>query len=129
MPKAFSISFQSGVRGRGREVSSDLSCTGYDGYFAFNSGSLKTLVRVGGLPRSADLRNCSALVAQRRKSKDASALRAALGIARSQLPISACPACFSPGIVATSTLPGTFVFSGLFKAGIHAGQLMVWAAV
>src|SRR5713226_179527 len=68
MPKLFSISFHIGVRGRGRAVSSDFNCTGYDGYFACNSGSLKTLRRVGGLPRSADWRICSGLVAHSKKS-------------------------------------------------------------
>ena len=48
MPKTFSISFHCGVRGRGRDVSSERCCAGYAGYFANNSGSRNSDLRVGG---------------------------------------------------------------------------------
>src|SRR5918911_3424123 len=49
MPNVFSISFQSGVRGRGRELSSERSCAGYEGNLATSSGSVNKDLRVGGL--------------------------------------------------------------------------------
>src|SRR5947199_568171 len=139
MPKTFSISFHSGVRGRGFEVSSDLSCAGYEGNRAMSSVSLNTERRVGGLPIIADFFICSGAVAHKRKSKAASWLCEPFGIATSQLPISARPArsvfiCLPdknraaspvwPGIVVKAILPTTFDLAGSLKALIHAGQLM-----
>src|SRR6476620_12635858 len=66
IPKAFSISFHRGVRGRGRELSSERSCAGYEGNLATSCGSLKTDLRVGGFPRCAEFFICSALVAHNR---------------------------------------------------------------
>src|SRR4051794_4736659 len=123
MPNAFSISFHKGVRGRGREFSSDVSCAGYEGNFACNCGSVKTDRRVGGLPRSAERFICSALVAQSKKSIAASAFFVSRGIAISQLPISALPGFCLPGICPNSILPITFDFAGSLKELIQAGQL------
>jgi len=109
MPKAFSISFHCGVRGRGREVSSERICAGYAGYFATNSGSRNSDLRVGGLPRSADRFICSAVVAHTRKSIAVSAFLEVRGIAINQLPISACPGLRAPGKVANSFAVESFV--------------------
>ena len=73
MPKMFSISFHCGVRGRGRELSNERNWAGYAGNFASNSGSRKSDLRVGGLPRSADFFICSLVVAHSRNSSAASA--------------------------------------------------------
>src|SRR6266516_1345420 len=129
MPKAFSISFQNGALGRGFEVSSERNCAGYAGNFAISSASLKRDLRVGGLPRKAERFICSALVAQRRKSNAASLFFASRGIAISQLPISARPGFFAPGIVVNSILPITFDLAGSLNEEIHAGQLIEIAAV
>src|SRR5215470_9284435 len=124
MPKAFSISFQSGVRGRGREPSRDMSWAGYAGNLFTSSGSRKTDFRVGGLPRCAESFICDAVVAHIRKSIAGSTFLASRGIAISQLPISACPDFFAPGIWPNSIWPITLDLFGSLKELIHAGQLM-----
>src|SRR5215213_2746501 len=128
IPNVFSISFQSGVRGLGLEVSSERSCAGYAGNLSSSSASVKTDLRVGGLPRRADCFICSGAVAQTRKSKAASEFLDPFGIAMSQLPISACPGLFAPGRVVKAISPGTRDRAGSLKALIHAGQFMDMAA-
>src|SRR6185369_10734101 len=129
IPKAFSISFHRGVRGRGRELSSERSCAGYEGNLATSCGSLKTDLRVGGFPRCADILICSALVAHNRKSIAASLFFASRGIAINQLPISARPGFLAPGSCPNSIWPITFDFDESLNELIQAGQLMDIAAV
>src|SRR5580704_13815837 len=129
MPNAFSISFHCGVRGRGRADSSEASCTGNARNFAIRSGDWKTLRRVGGLPRSAACFNCGASVAQKMKSNASAECFEAAGTATSQEPSSPTPGARPAGMGANEILLTTLDFEGSSIAAIHAGQLMLMAAV
>src|SRR5436190_23164691 len=93
VPRMFSAWFHSGVRGRQVAFWSAVRFASCHQYFLARSGSLKTLVRVGGTPVAATYFFCtSALVAHWMKSNAASLFLAAFGIASSQLP--SCDVCF-----------------------------------
>src|SRR5258708_90139 len=98
----------SGVRGRQVALPRAVRLASCHQYFLSRSGSLKTLVRVGGTPvMSTHCFITGALVAHWMKSSAAALFLAAVGIASSQFP--SCEVCFSPlGKGTTAILPETF---------------------
>jgi len=127
-PKAFSISFHCFVRGRGRAPSSAASCAGK----ARNSSADRAQgIRCAAWEdfRAERPRSTAARPWPVNKIERGIAMGRRAGTASSHEPNSATPGRRAEGICANSILPGIFDFNGSSIAAIHAGQLMLIAAV